>query len=317
MPALARRPLAVMLAATPFFSLFSCHGHLPAHAGDLVNLRDDAPEVCFDVPRSVIARNVFLSGDEAPLLAPGQRLVTVDLPVTVVVAKGDVGRVDEVVIEIDGASAGLTVHDYSPATRLESEYAGDIQVQSTTEDNRHLDATLGGILPSPGGSVAQLAPSAAAGVIKREAETEKLARLAPKEAIVVAGAVNRRQGVLFKFRPSSQTTLEGERLLSITFAAPADWTGGELLVDCQARGDRRVLFVTQQKTWGAARAPVRVALAGARPSVSGPTGVSRQTVAKPVVEEKSAESTDGRGLMWKRRSYTDDFASERGSRATR
>lgn len=274
-----------------------------AGAGDLVDLGSTLPRVRFDMPRAVIARDaVTADDDDLPFVPAGQRLVTVEVPVSVVVTKGEVRRVEEIVVEVDGAAAGLTVHDYSPATRLESDYTSDIEVQSTTERNHHLDGTLGGILPSTAGSIAQLTPSASAGRTKLEAETEKHARRAPKEAIVVAGAINRRQGVLFKFRPSSQTTLEGERRLAITFVAPADWTEGELSVTCRALGKRKMLFVKKRETWGAVQAPVEISVA---PS---PT----HTAAKPVIPATDATSDrstieDKSGLLWKRRVPTDAF----------
>ncbi|MEM8864735.1 MAG: hypothetical protein AAGF31_04235 [Planctomycetota bacterium] len=295
---------------------------VPAAAGDIVNLRADQPEVRFDVPRSVVVR-VAAPEEIAglPALAVGERLVTVDLPVTVVVSRGEVDRVGEVVIEVDGAAAGLTVHDYSPATRLQSEYASEIEVQSTTESNHHLDGSLGGFLPNPGGAVAQLAPSISAGKGGREAETAKHSRLAPKEAIVVAGAINRRQGVLFKFRPSSQTTLEGERRLSITFVAPADWNGGELSVACTASGERKVLFVTKRKVWGETKAPVGLRLASSwqnEPTAVQPTA-KWQRVAKPVVPEVQTGATQSDaastpspdGLLWKRRMPAGEVSSVR------
>ncbi|MEM9187147.1 MAG: hypothetical protein AAGB00_11695 [Planctomycetota bacterium] len=301
--ALASRGRLVLCAA-----LLALAPAWQAGATDIVGLGADLPEVRFDIPRAVLVRGVTPDAEAMPSLAVGERLVAVELPVSVVVAKGDVRRVGEVVIEVDGAAAGLTVHDYAPATRLESEYTGAIQVESTTESDRHLDGTLGGILPSAAG-VAQLAPSLSAGKASRDAATEKAARLAPKEAIVVAGAINRRQGVLFKFRPSSQTTLEGERRLAVTFIAPQAWEGGELSVACAASGQRKVLFVKQRKIWGSARAPVTLRLAGAPVASARPAA---QTVAKPVVSdsvapnpaapvEGSHASPQRAGLRWKRR----------------
>lgn len=267
----------------------------PSSAGDLVGLGSELPRVQFDVPRTVVARE-----STGPI---GRRLVTIELPVSMVVARGEVDRVEEVVISIDGAAAGLTVSDYAPATTLTTEFAGDIEVRTSSESDKHLSGSLGGILPNPGGAVAQLTPSISAGTAGRETETETVKRLAPKEAIVVAGAFNRRQGVLYKFRPSSQTTLEGERRLSITFMAPEAWQGGELTVRCIARGEQRVLFVKQQKTWGSAEEPVEVRLAS-QPA-------ERQTVAKPVAAESADKESGDResadrapvqqASMWKAR----------------
>ena len=251
-----------------------------AKATDIVGLGGDSPRVHFDVPQLVVAEE--LASD------PAHRRIQVKLPVTVVVAKGDVDRVAEVVVEVDGQQAGLTVHDFSPATTLTTEFAGDIEIRTSSDVDRHLDGSLGGILPNPGGPVAQLTPSVSAGAADRETETETLTKLAPKEATVVAGAINRRQGVLFKFRPSSQTTLEGERTLAVTFTAPTDWSGGDLVVRCHARGQRRVLFVKQRKIWGSWSETVAV-----RPGAAA-------TFSQALVDQTPTVSTAG-ALLWKAR----------------
>lgn len=218
----------------------------PAPAADLVDLGVDLgnsePVVGFDLPRAVAVREVD-GAEGVALLAPGERLLSVELPVSMLVRRGDIRRVDEVVVEVDGSAAGLAVHDYSPATRLESEFTGDIEVQSTTENERHREVSLGG-------TVAKLAPGGGVSRTRQEVETERLARRAPKQAVVVSGPINQRRGVLFKFRPSSQTTLEGEHPLRLTFVAPADWSGGSLEVRCRAAGERKILFVKQPAVWG-------------------------------------------------------------------
>ena len=97
-----------------------------APAGDLIDFKgvdfnSDEPVVHFDLPPSVVAREVIGAEEVAPLAA-GERLVTVELPVSVLVRAGNIQRVEEIIIEVDGSVAGLAVHDYSPATRLESEF---------------------------------------------------------------------------------------------------------------------------------------------------------------------------------------------------
>ncbi|MEN1681712.1 MAG: hypothetical protein AAGJ46_19185 [Planctomycetota bacterium] len=271
-----------------------------AAGGELAPFASDAPRVRFDVPRHVSA--VLVEGPEDAALRPGERLFRVELPVSVVVQRGDADRVEQVSIEVNGAAAGLTVFDYAPRTTLQSEYAGTIEVESTGEKGRHLDASLGGVLPNPSGGVAQLAPSISGGKTEHDSRREKATKLAPLEPVVVAGAVQRRRGVLFQFRPSSQTTLEGERLLEITFVAPADGSPASaprLNVACAAVGEGRVLLVKQRRTWGAQSASVALRLP--RPHVT----------AKPIVRGPIAVKTAGQpATLWKARSMVGSLDRE-------
>lgn len=232
----------------------------------------DTPHVRFDVPHRITALEVDADG---PYLG---RLVEVTVPVSVRVVKGSIGRVEEVAIEIDASTAGLAVHDFAPRTTLGSDVADPIQVTTTKEAARAVDASLGGQSPIPiGDVVAQIAPSISAGKKDREVETKTLARLAPKRPIAVSGTIAGGQGAFFQFRPSSQTTLEGQQALSIVFQVPDDWQASELEVRCIARGQRRILWFEQRETWGSCQAKVEVALAGAAPI--------SHAVAKEVVEE--------------------------------
>jgi hypothetical protein len=42
--------------------------------------------------------------------------------------------------------------------------------------------------------------------------------------------------LFFKFKPSSQSTLEGSREFSAVLAVPSEWRAGVVVVSCQARG---------------------------------------------------------------------------------
>lgn len=273
-----------------------------AAGGDLGPFASDAPRVRFDVPRHINAVPVDAAEDAA--LRPGDQLLRVELPVSVVVQRGDADRVEQVSIEVNGAAAGLTVFDFSPRTTLQSEYAGPIEVESTGEKSRHLDASLGGLLPNPSGGVAQLAPSVSGGKTEHDSRREKASKLAPLEPVVVAGAVQRRRGVVFQFRPSSQTTLEGERLLAITFVAPAAPSlpaVPRLTVNCAAVGEGRVLLVKQHRTWGEASAEVAVRLprpvrhVTAKPIVRGPVRARR--VSTPPAAGTARVITEGAGRV--------------------
>lgn len=286
-------PRACALLAFASFSLPLSPTLVPA--ADLidfhrVDLSKKDPAVRFDLPPSVIVHQVE-GAEEIAHLAAGEQLLMVELPVSVLVSKGRVDRVREVVIEIDGADAGLTVHDYSPATRLETEFAKPIEVENTKRNERHREISIGG-------TVSKITPGAGVSRTRNDVETKKLSRRPPKEAIVVSGPINGRRGVLFKFRPSSQTTLEGEHPLRLTFIAPPHWQGGDLDVRCTATGQRKVLFVKQPAVWGRVVESVALRQLGA-PRDDFATEPIRQTTAKPVIEPTAA------GPVWKPRQQLD------------
>ena len=112
-----------------------------------------------------------------------------------------------------------------------------------------------------------------------ETATEKMKRLPPKYAVVVSGTSSEGRGVFFKLKRWSQTSLEGVHPLSVTFAVPADWRGGEVRVDVRARGERKMLWLKQPATVGRAAGVVSLHLAG-DPHV--------HIVAKPVETEAKA-----------------------------
>ncbi len=221
----------------------------------------EPPVVLFDVPKRLVAREVI-----EPAVANPYRLVEVTVPVSTRVAKGDVGKVQEVTIEIDGGCAALVVHDFAPQTTLGSDLADDIKVTTTTEKSMSLDATLGGQSPIPiGDVVAHVTPSISAGNRNRTAETKTTSRLAPRRPTVVSGTISEGRGVFFQLRPSTQTTLEGQQQLSVVFRVPDDWTIGHLDIRCWARGQRQILWFDQPQTWGSIRRQVAVTIAGLDP----------------------------------------------------
>ena len=233
--------------------------------GELPSFSSDAPEIAFDLPPTLECRDVTPADFAAA--HPEQRIIRVEAPITLLLYHGEPRRIDDVVIEIDGGDA-LRVFDYAPRTTLASEHAEPIEEKRTVHTDKTIAASLGGKLS---GDVA-LTPTVSSGVSRNESKTETFTRLPPKEAVVVSGAIDGRTGVYFKLRRSSQSTLEGERLFTVDFVAPADWSGGEVEVRCVARGERRWLLVEKRGVWNETAQPVELRLVS-------------HTVAKPEVGE--------------------------------
>ena len=68
--------------------------------------------------------------------------------------------------------------------------------------------------------------------------------------------------MFFKLKRSPQSSLEGVHELVVRFVVPENWRGDSLRVSCQATGQDKFLWMKQQTTWAAAKAPVAVYLAG-------------------------------------------------------
>lgn len=210
------------------------------------------PEVEFDLARAVECRD--LTPRERLAQYPTQRIIDVVLPVSVRFHEVTRQDVDEISIEISGASAGLRVLDFAPQTQLASDITREIEVTTTTKKSKSLDGTLGGSLPIPGAeAAARVTPSISAGLSNCETATEKMNRLPPKHVVVVSGTADEGRGVFFKLMRTSQTSLEGTHELAVTFVAPRSWQGIPLQVKCSALGQRKILWVRQTAEFGESR----------------------------------------------------------------
>jgi hypothetical protein len=235
----------------------------------------------FDVAPTAECRDV--TPTERIKQYPNQRLIEVTLPVSVRFRGVSMDDVDELAIEVNGASAGMRVHDFAPATQLFTDISHEIESTTTTKKARSLDGSLGGTIPIPGAdAVAHLTPTISAGIAGCNTETEKSSRLPPKHAVVVSGTSSAGQGVFFKLKRYSQTSLEGSHELTVTFVAPRAWRWSEIRVDCAARGEQKVLWMKQSGTIGQTTRLVQLVEMSAKPV--------RQVVLKPVADQSAAKA---------------------------
>ncbi len=240
------------------------------------------PNVEFDIAPTAECRDI--TPPERITQYPNQRLIEVTLPVSVRFRGVSLDEVDELAIEVNGASAGMRVHAFAPATQLFSDITHEIETTTTTKKARSLDGSLGGTIPIPGAdAVAHLTPTISAGLAGCNTETEKSSRLPPKHAVVVSGTSSAGRGVFFKLKRYSQTSLEGSHELTVTFVAPRAWRRSEIRVDCAARGDQKVLWMKQSGTIGQTTRLVQLMEMSAKPV--------RQVVLKPAASDQSAAKT--------------------------
>jgi hypothetical protein len=221
----------------------------------------DEPQLSFDFGRVIECRDVtppaFLETH------PDERVFDCTLRLSVNLSEGSISDVASIRVEITDADRRLRVVGFSPCTKLESEFAEDLETTKTVESTRSFTASLGGELPAPVGNVvAHVTPTLGGTKGGRESVTEKVVRVAPKHAVVASGTMNEAHGVFFTLRPSPTTSLEGMHELSVEFMAPAKWRGDAIRVSCQATGSQKVLWVKQPKVWAQKSSAVALYLAG-------------------------------------------------------
>lgn len=181
--------------------------------------------VRFDVPQWVEADPV-----SDGLVGPEDRLVTIDLGVSIIVDSLSAVRIDQLIIEVAPRGGSTSVADYSPRTELASNYAGDIEVLRAEESMRSV--SFGADATYPPLAIANLTGS----LNEKNAASYKYNRVAPMHLIAASGTVRRGRGVYFKFRSTDRQIIEGDRVLHITLRVPADWRGE--LLDVLILGDR-------------------------------------------------------------------------------
>jgi hypothetical protein len=221
----------------------------------------DEPQLNFDFGRALECRDVtapdFLDSH------PDQRVVECTLKLSVYLESGSINDVGMIRVELLDTDRRLRVVGFSPCTKLESEFAEDIETTRTKETSHSISASLGGELPAPvGGLIAHVTPTLGGGKGGKEVVTEKVVRVAPKQAVVASGTLNEEHGVFFLLRPSPTTSLEGVHELSVRFRVPSTWRGDAVRVACQATGEQKVFWMKQQKVWAQKTAPVALYSAG-------------------------------------------------------
>jgi hypothetical protein len=185
-------------------------------------------QVAFDVNPLVPAREATPIGLLSQL--PNSRMVEVQLDVSALFTPGDSSVVTEYTVRIVSRHEDVQVADYSPRTELQSEVLGALQVSSNQDRVR--EAAIRGMGGYPGVGSAQ----GYAYYHDNQNEIVHYAKKPALELVSAAGTLERRRGVYFKVRQSSQTTLEGARPFRVVFEVPASWRADLLDVTIEAAG---------------------------------------------------------------------------------
>lgn len=185
-------------------------------------------QVAFDVNPLAPARESSSIGVMNQL--PNSRMVDVQLDVSALFTPGDSAVVTEYTVRIVSRHEDVQVADYSPRTEMQSDVFGAMQVSQ--EADRVREAAIRGAGGYPGVGSAQ----GYAYYHDNAHETVHYAKKPSMELVSAAGTLERRRGVYFKVRQSSQTTLEGARPFRIVFEVPNAWRADLLDVTIEAAG---------------------------------------------------------------------------------
>ena len=185
-------------------------------------------QVAFDVNPMAPARESSSIGLMNQL--PNSRMVDVQLDVSALFTPGDVAVITEYTVRIVSRHEDVQVADYSPRTEMQSDVFGPMQISQ--EGDRIREAAIRGVGGYPGVGSAQ----GYAYYHDNSHETVHYAKKPSMELVNAAGTLERRRGVYFKVRQSSQTTLEGARPFRIVFEVPNSWRADLLDVTIEAAG---------------------------------------------------------------------------------
>ena len=185
-------------------------------------------QVAFDVNPMAPARESSSIGLMNQL--PNSRMVDVQLDVSALFTPGDAAVITEYTVRIVSRHEDVQVADYSPRTELQSDVFGSMQISQ--EGDRIREAAIRGEGGYPGAGSVQ----GYAYYHDNSHETVHYAKKPSMELLNAAGTLERRRGVYFKVRQSSQTTLEGARPFRIVFEVPNSWRADLLDVTIEAAG---------------------------------------------------------------------------------
>jgi hypothetical protein len=201
-------------------------------------------QVVFDVNSVVPARSADSIGIMARM--PQSRFVEVRLETSALFQPAWANAIQEITVSAISRHDDVRVADYFPRTEMQTDVFGPMQVAVDSE--RFREGGIQGLGGYPGaGSVSGFAYQ-----MENGQQTVHFAQKPALEMVTTAGTLQRQQGVYFKQRQSSQTTLEGSRIFRIIFEVPETWRADLLDITMEAVGyehpkSRRSVVLSSQR----------------------------------------------------------------------
>lgn len=190
-----------------------------------------SPRIAFDVSYTVECRDV--TPDQYAESNPDSKIVEARFQVSTLIRRGEEEDVKQLMYVIRSIERRLSVVDFEPRTQVTSEISEPIQIVDSDEKSTSLDASVSVRISALAG--VDLAPSAGGSRLNRRNLEQKYSKLPPKQLLIASGTTNRRHGVFFKLKPSSQASLEGQKEFVCLFVVPKLWRGDYACVECSAK----------------------------------------------------------------------------------
>lgn len=189
--------------------------------------------VQFDVGQSAAADELPLSDSVAPNAT--EKLIHIRLPISSLVRLGSEDSLVQYLYIVSGSSPGFQIVDYAPKTMLSSNVAGNVSIEKNhgNASNLGIKATAPSDFP--------VRSDASVSVNASSAESRRFETLPPMKLIAASGTMHRGMSAYFKLKPSTQTTLEGDKVFEITARVPVTWRAGLIYVNCSAYAEGRGL----------------------------------------------------------------------------
>lgn len=218
----------------------------------------DAVQVQFDCGPAIVCRDV--TPTDFALSNPNEKIIEATLQISTRVSQGLAADLRELIYEIESPHA--RVFDFTPRTRLDSEFVEPIQIVKTSGKNRTIGGTVNGTLAAPIPLPVNAHPVASLGTHEQNSIREEMRKMPAKTPVIISGTFAQQRGVFFKFKQSSQRSLEGVQQLSCQFVVPRSWRGDYVLFSCQAKGERTRYLIRGVHPCGEARFVVGLYLEG-------------------------------------------------------
>ncbi len=228
---------------------------LPLLAGAAVA---EDPDVQFDCDPTVVCRDI--TPVDFSLSNPDEKIIEATIRISTRMTAGATDDLTELVYEIKSPLG--RIDDFSPRTKLSSEYVEPIQIVKTVGKNNTIGGSVNGTMAAPIPLPASAHPVASLGRNEHDSVTEEMRKMPAKKPLIISGTFSQRQGVFFKFKQSNQVSLEGIKSITCSFIVPRDWRGDYMLLSCRADGQRSRYFIKGIYPCGESRFVVGLYLEG-------------------------------------------------------
>jgi hypothetical protein len=209
-------------------------------------------QVDFDLPSAIECRDV--TPREFATANPELKIVEAQLRISARILDGAASEIVDFVYTLKTEQT-MRIHEYLPATTLESAIAADqIEVTAANENTAAIGLEAKGL-------TVPLTIGASHSQNTKTSESSHYKQVAAKDMVLASGTIDREHGVFYRIRPSRMSSLEGARDFTLRIVVPRTWRGALCGIDCSSRATKQTTFSTSLVSAGICRGQVGMYLA--------------------------------------------------------